>query len=126
MALIAYGCYDFYYWSPDGMRTAIGGWEPLGRDFPISWSLLVSLVFFIAGATFVWWSVNHPRLVDFFADTEVEMTKVSWSSRKEVFGSSVVVIVTVVILGIWISLVDFILAVEWGDLMRAAFRRIFG
>ncbi len=125
-ALVIYGCYDFYYWAPDSWRAAIGGWEPLGRDFPISWALVVSIVLFLIGAGATWWGVNHARLVDFLAETEVEMTKVSWSSKKEVVGSSIVVIITVIVLGIWITVVDTVLSAPWGDWVRAALRRVFG
>jgi preprotein translocase SecE subunit len=70
--------------------------------------------------------VNHPRLVDFFAETEIEMTKVAWSTRREVIGSSVVVVATVVILGTWIAMVDILLALPWGRWIGGTFGRLFG
>jgi preprotein translocase subunit SecE len=46
----------------------------------------------------VFWFVNRPRSADFLIATEGEMKKVSWSSRKEIFGSTKVVIVTAFIM----------------------------
>lgn len=54
--------------------------------------------------------VNRPRSADFFIATESEMKKVSWSSRKEVFGSTKVVIVTTFLLAAILFLVDFVFA----------------
>ncbi len=50
----------------------------------------------IATATF--WFVNRPRSADFLIATEGEMKKVSWSSKKEIIGSTKVVIVTAFIM----------------------------
>jgi preprotein translocase subunit SecE len=46
----------------------------------------------------MFWMVNRPKNADFLIATEGEMKKVSWSSRKEVIGSTKVVIVTTLIL----------------------------
>jgi len=115
MALATYGCYHLYLFVPERWRAPFGGpggWgAALGEEFPISIALVLSVVLGIAGAIGTFLAVNYPRFVDFLSDTEVEMTKVSWSSRKEVLGSSAVVIATVVILGFWIGLVDILLLV---------------
>ncbi len=42
----------------------------------------------------MFWLMNRPKTADFLIATEGEMKKVSWSSRKEVVGSTKVVIVT--------------------------------
>lgn len=39
-----------------------------------------------------WWLLNKPNIVDFMIATEAEMKKVNWPSRREVVGSTVVVI----------------------------------
>ena len=54
--------------------------------------------------------VNGPRFADFLIATESEMKKVSWSSRAELVGSTVVVIVTVLILAAYIFGVDSMIA----------------
>ena len=50
--------------------------------------------------------VNRPKSADFLIATESEMKKVSWSSRKEVIGSTKVVIITTVILASMLLGVD--------------------
>ena len=42
--------------------------------------------------------VNIPRFADFLISVEAEMAKVSWPSRTELFRSSVVVLVTILLL----------------------------
>jgi preprotein translocase subunit SecE len=52
--------------------------------------------------------LNRPGPADFMIATESEMKKVSWSSRKEVIGSTKVVIVTTFILAFILFSVDHI------------------
>jgi len=52
--------------------------------------------------------VNRPSTADFLIATEGEMKKVSWSSTKEVIGSTKVVIVTTFLLAALLFLVDFV------------------
>jgi preprotein translocase subunit SecE len=59
-------------------------------------------------AAMYFWVVNYPSRADFMIATESEMKKVSWSSRKEVVGSTKVVIVTTFILAIILFGVDFL------------------
>jgi preprotein translocase subunit SecE len=46
----------------------------------------------------------------FYADVRSEMKKVSWPSRQEVAGTTIVVIVAVFFFGFYLGLVDLILA----------------
>lgn len=120
------GCYQLFNATPDSWHHAIGNWQPFGTFLTIGLAVVISTVLGIAGCYAIWKLVNYPRLIDFLQETEVEMTKVAWSNRKEVVGSSVVVVVTVVILGVWIFFVDFVLNRSWGDWIRAGFSKIFG
>jgi len=49
---------------------------------------------------------QNRKMVDFLLATEGEMKKVNWSSRREVFGATRVVIVTVLLLGLLLFVVD--------------------
>jgi len=49
---------------------------------------------------------RHVGAVNFLIQTEAEMKKVNWSSRKEVIGATKVVIVTLLALGIILFVVD--------------------
>jgi preprotein translocase subunit SecE len=68
------------------------------------------LVLLAGLAWMMFWIVNRPSTVDFMIATESEMKKVSWSSRKEVVGSTKVVIVTTFIMAIILFGVDFLFA----------------
>ena len=56
------------------------------------------------------WLVNRPKSADFLIATEGEMKKVSWSSKKEIVGSTKVVIVAVFITAAILYAVDFLFA----------------
>lgn len=55
---------------------------------------------------FMLWLLNRPKTADFLIATEGEMKKVSWSSKKEIIGSTKVVIVTTLILALILFGVD--------------------
>ena len=48
------------------------------------------------------------NLKTFFHEVKVELLKCSWPSRKELFGQSVVVVVSVIILGAFVGIFDLI------------------
>ncbi len=53
---------------------------------------------------------DAPRnLVSFYGDVKTELKKVTWPAKKEVYGTTLVVIVTVVFYGIYLFLVDVVL-----------------
>lgn len=49
------------------------------------------------------------KLVTFLKEVNTEMKKVTWPSRKEISGSTVVVIVSVAIVALYLGVVDSIL-----------------
>ena len=55
------------------------------------------------------------RVVKFYGDVRSELKKVSFPSRKEVYGTTIVVILTVFFFGVYLFFVDLMLknAVEW-------------
>jgi len=54
----------------------------------------------------LFWVVNRPKSADFLIATEGEMKKVSWSSRKEIIGSTKVVIVATFMMAALLAAVD--------------------
>ncbi|MFA4992080.1 MAG: preprotein translocase subunit SecE [Candidatus Omnitrophota bacterium] len=46
----------------------------------------------------------------YITETKVEMQKVSWSSREELIGSTIVVIASTILLAIFIGIVDIVLS----------------
>ena len=104
-----FGCHRLYYW--------LGGFKTfreeislfkglLGTDILITPALLVSIGALIVLTVGIYIFSNHPQVADFLLDTEAEMKKISWPSRNEIIGSSMVVLVVVVLLGLYILLVD--------------------
>ncbi|MBI4444416.1 MAG: preprotein translocase subunit SecE [Acidobacteria bacterium] len=49
------------------------------------------------------------NLSSFYGDVKVELKKVTWPSRVEVYGTTIVVIVTVFFFGIYLFLIDILL-----------------
>lgn len=75
----------------------------------------------VAFALLIYWMVNRQKSADFLIQTEGEMKKVSWSSRKEVIGSTKVVIITTLIMAAILYGVDmlFVLLFNWLGVTRA-------
>ncbi|MCK4946899.1 MAG: preprotein translocase subunit SecE [Candidatus Aureabacteria bacterium] len=53
---------------------------------------------------------NHPKVATFLIDTESEVKKVSWSSRKELISSTGVVIVATVFVAMFIGITDVVVS----------------
>lgn len=50
------------------------------------------------------------RPISFLKEVKVELSKVAWSTRRELLASTIVVIVVTVLLGIFIGLIDVVLS----------------
>ena len=50
------------------------------------------------------------KIKKFLVEVKVELTKVSWSTRKELVGATWLVILTTGALGVFIGVVDFVLS----------------
>ncbi len=61
-------------------------------------------------ALITFWLVNRPKSADFLISTEGEMKKVSWSSKKEIIGSTKVVIITTLLMAGLLFAVDILFA----------------
>ena len=68
---------------------------------PAAWSYGVSFGVGVVVLGVAAWLANFPRLVDLLIETESELKKVSWSSRKDLWKSTWVVIVTILIMGVF-------------------------
>jgi len=56
-------------------------------------ALVASLVFLVAYSAWAFWFTNKPSTVEFLIATDSEMKKVNWTTRKELIGSTKVVII---------------------------------
>lgn len=50
------------------------------------------------------------RPISFLKEVKVELSKVAWSTRRELMASTIVVIVVTVLLGVFIGLIDAVLS----------------
>jgi preprotein translocase subunit SecE len=79
----------------------------------------VPVLLLMALGVLMFWIVNRPRSADFLIATEGEMKKVSWSSRKEIVGSTKVVIIATFMMAGALYAVDavFALLFRWMGVM---------
>ncbi|MEX0887492.1 MAG: preprotein translocase subunit SecE [Phycisphaeraceae bacterium] len=54
--------------------------------------------------------LNKPRIADFMVATEAEMKKVNWPGRREVIGSTWIVICGAMLLAVWLLVFDLAFA----------------
>lgn len=71
---------------------------------------IVAIVFLIFGGLVYRLVYQKPSTSEFLIATEGEMRKVNWSTRREVFGSTVVVITISVFISLLLLLADFLFA----------------
>lgn len=98
--------------------------------FSLTVRTLAVAVVVVLGALGTYWLVGRCRpFVDFLIATEGEMKKVNWSTRREVFGATRVVIVTILALGAILFLVDLFFMAFFeaiGVLRIGLLRQLFG
>ncbi|MCG8552542.1 MAG: preprotein translocase subunit SecE [Desulfobacterales bacterium] len=58
----------------------------------------------------LYWILNKKNVVEFFISTEAEMKKVNWPSRKEVMGSTIVVIGGTIFLALLLLAIQIVFA----------------
>jgi len=58
------------------------------------------------------------RVTTFLQDVQAETKKVTWPSRKDVIGSTVVVIVAVFVIAGFLGIIDFFLSLLIGSLIK--------
>jgi preprotein translocase subunit SecE len=67
---------------------------------------MIPVGLFLVLGLLIFWILNRPTLANFMIDAEGEMKKVSWSSRKEIAVSTLVVIIVVVLMAVFLGVVD--------------------
>ena len=71
-------------------------------------AFIAAAVFLIAYSIWAWWFTNKPTTVEFLIATDSEMKKVNWTTRKELIGSTKVVIIFMFIISIFLFTCDII------------------
>ena len=96
-----------------GLLIVIGAWyawSELSVGLGI-FRAIIPLVLMLACFYILLRVVNSKRPADFMIATEGEMKKVSWSSKKEIIGSTKVVIITLLLMGVFLFSVDLLLKI---------------
>jgi preprotein translocase SecE subunit len=71
------------------------------------WNILVGLIT-LGMAALGWWMVNRVTSADFLIATDSEMKKVNWTSRKELWGSTKVVIFFMLAIAAALFVIDLV------------------
>jgi preprotein translocase SecE subunit len=117
--MVIFGSFSLYFYIPIESAEHPGVFTFWGKAlltipfFDVSFRVgfLISLVVFVGSVYLInRFVLNRASSADFLIDTEYEVRKVSWPSRNEYWGSSVAVLVSVVIIGTFIFLIDQVLA----------------
>lgn len=69
-------------------------------------TMLICVVFLVLSSILVWKLINSPTNADFLIATDSEMKKVNWTSRKELVGSTKIVVFFMFVIAIVLFLVD--------------------
>ena len=56
----------------------------------------------------IYWLLNKPRIVDFMIAVEAEMKKVNWPAKKEIIGSTWVVICGTLLIAALLFIINFV------------------
>ncbi len=92
--IVAFGCFSLSAGPLGGEGQSVRVGLPLGI-----WLLLCWVAFRV---------VNVARFADFLISVESELEKVVWPGRRQVMQSTIVVIVTMLFLGVFLSVVDYV------------------
>lgn len=110
--LALYGAHAFHDWLPENWHRALPGIGTVLDDsgqFALSGALLSAGAIAVASLVGIYKLINYPKFVDFLIDTENELKKVSWASKRQVVTESIVVVFCVVLVGAYIFAIDSIL-----------------
>jgi preprotein translocase SecE subunit len=79
----------------------------LGNIEPVFISAAVTIVVMLTCGSIGYYLIGRkPRMVDFMIATEGEMKKVNWSTRREIFGSTILVILLTAFIALLCQLAD--------------------
>jgi preprotein translocase subunit SecE len=106
-----------------GAIVAIGCWKVYqmlaSTDLWLWVVYMVPVALFIGLGLLIYWALNKPAVADFMILAEGELKKVNWSSRHEVFVSTVVVIVVVLLLAALLGAADMVYQLAFDRLFAA-------
>lgn len=76
-------------------------------ELTINYGLIVSISLFLILILLIYLLIiNKPSTADFMVETEIEMKKVSWPSKQEHTSSTIAVIISVFLIGVFLMVAD--------------------
>ena len=77
----------------------MSGWSSI-----IFWAVIVGLIF-----AYLWWQGQVRQLANYVQETREELKKCSWPTWEELKGSTVVIMISIALMGTFTEVVDRIL-----------------
>ncbi len=107
-----FGCHFLYSQliAAESLGKAIAGIRIPVVGIDLNGAFLISGALFVAGLVWIQRWQRQPKVADLLIDTESELRKVTWPSGQQVINSSIVVVVTVVLIGAFLAGADYVLA----------------
>jgi preprotein translocase subunit SecE len=94
IAILIAGIYGFYYYEAESLLYRVLGLV-----------VMVGIALFVTSVT-----TQGQRLMGFAKDSRMEVRKVVWPTRQETVQTTLMVVVAVIIIGIFLWLIDMLLA----------------
>jgi preprotein translocase SecE subunit len=91
------------------LREPMGGIRIPVVGVNLSPAFLVSALVFLAGLLLIHRWQQRPKVADLLIDTEAELKKVSWPKGEEVWNASMVVLLSVIVIGVLLAVSDVFL-----------------
>jgi len=110
--LLLFGCTFLHtqLTNVDSLAVALGGIRIPVVAVDLNGAFLIAGGLFLVGLIAIQRWQRKPKVADLLIDTEAELRKVTWPSSQEVMNSSIVVVVTVVLIGLFLAGADYVLA----------------
>ncbi len=100
--LVAYGCQSLRGLLADAGDLVQLGWITL------TYAQVGPAAVFLLAAAALAFALNRAKVADFLIETEIEMGRVMWPTRRAVVSSSVVVIITLLVMAGFLYGVDYL------------------
>jgi preprotein translocase subunit SecE len=89
-------------------RRSAGGLDEFKKNFVSNTSIIVWAVVIGAAFAYLWWQGQLARLTVYVQETREELKKCSWPTWDELKGSTVLITISIALLGLFTVVVDLI------------------
>ena len=92
----------------DKLQVFLPGSTPAEQHRDKQIAIIAAGIFLLVYAIWAYWFTNKPSTVDFLVATDSEMKKVNWATRKELIGSTKIVIVFMFLIALYLFACDLL------------------